>query len=130
MKNWHFYRLLHSRRDPKTGARMTTARLAELACGSAKKRTHISRVLNGDHGRGTFTRRRLYPFLTLAEVRLLGWEEDYNRWRRKLRRKYSQMTWLDVPRLRATSAVGYQRAIRNFNLGIVEPSPRVPRGTL
>jgi hypothetical protein len=31
MKNWNFHRLLHSRFDEKTGARMTTTLLAECA---------------------------------------------------------------------------------------------------
>jgi hypothetical protein len=78
MKNYAFYRLLHSRRDEKTGWRMTTARLAEL---SGSGRAHVTEVLNNKPGHGHFTRRRLFPHLTRSEVRLLGWMPEYDRWR-------------------------------------------------
>jgi len=82
MKNWQFYRLLHERRDEKNGARMTVSRLAALA-GSG--RAHVNQVLNNVPGRGFWTRRRLFPHLTEEEVRLLGWSDEYNRWRRSTR---------------------------------------------
>lgn len=68
-----FFQSLHGR-----GLNQTT--LAQAAtCG----RAHLSEVLNNKPGHGHFTRPRLFPFLTVEEVRLLGWTEEYNRWRAK-----------------------------------------------
>jgi hypothetical protein len=78
MKNWTFYRLLHSRLDEKTGARMTTS---ELARRIGSSRAHVCQVIANVPGRGIWTRRRLFPHLTQKEVKALGWSEEYNRWR-------------------------------------------------
>ena len=79
MKNWKFHRLLHSRFDEKTGARMTTTLLAERA---GVGRCHLSQVLNNAVGRGKHTRRRLFPWLTHEEIRALGWEREFELWSR------------------------------------------------
>jgi len=77
MKNWNFHRLLRSRFDAKTGARMNTTLLAERA---GVGRSHLSLVVNNVAGRGKHTRRRLFPWLTLEEIKALGWERDYELW--------------------------------------------------
>jgi len=77
MKNWKFHRLLHSRFDEKTGARMTTTLLAEQA---GTGRCHLSQVINSVPGRGSQTRRRLFPHLTYEEIQALGWERAYELW--------------------------------------------------
>jgi hypothetical protein len=79
MKNWKFHRLLHSRFDEKTGARMTTTLLAALA---GVGRCHLCQVINNVPGRGGKTRRRLFPHLTSEEIKALGWEREYELWSR------------------------------------------------
>src|SRR5208282_2785329 len=77
MKNWKFHRLLHSRFDEKTGARMTTTLLAERA---GVGRCHLCQVINNVPGRGGKTRRRLFPHLTYEEIKALGWEREFELW--------------------------------------------------
>jgi hypothetical protein len=79
MKNTEFYKLLHSRFDEKSGARMNTTLLAERA---GVGRCHLIQVLNNVPGRGKHTRRRLFPLLTLEEIKTLGWEHGYELWTR------------------------------------------------
>lgn len=79
MNNWNFHKLLHSRFDEKTGARMTTTLLAERA---GVGRCHLSQVLNNVPGRGKHTRRRLFPLLTYDEIKALSWERDFELWTR------------------------------------------------
>jgi len=79
MTNWKFHRLLHSRFDEKTGARMTTLALAEQ---SGTGRCHLSQVINNVPGRGGKTRRRLFPHLTFEEIQALGWEREFELWSR------------------------------------------------
>jgi hypothetical protein len=81
MKNWKFHRLLHSRFDAKTGARMTTTLLAALA---SVGRCHLCQVINNVPGRGGKTRRRLFPYLTYEEIKALGWEREFELWSRHL----------------------------------------------
>lgn len=52
-------------------------RLAQLA---GTGRSHLTQVLSNQPGRGHLTRRRVFPFLTRSEVRLLGWEREYRQW--------------------------------------------------
>ena len=68
--NWKLYRSLHSRG-------LTQVKLAEL---TGTGRAHLCQVLANKPGRGHWTRRRLFPHLTLREVILLGWKNEYRRW--------------------------------------------------
>lgn len=70
-----FYRSLHARGVTQTS----------LAAATGSGRAHLSEVLANKPGHGCFTRRRLFPFLTAKEVRLLGWQEEFDRWRRSTR---------------------------------------------
>lgn len=57
---------------------MNVTKLAKMA---TVGRCHLEQVLANVPGRGLYTRRRLFPYLTAEEVRLLGWGEEYDRWR-------------------------------------------------
>lgn len=70
MTNYQFYRSLHARG-------LTQGKLAQLA---GTGRAHLSEVLSGKTGHGHFTRKRLFPYLTRLEVRLLGWDAEYKAW--------------------------------------------------
>lgn len=73
MKNYQFYKLLHSRRDEKTGRRMTTTLLAEKIGSS---RSHVTEVLNNVPGHGgNSTRRKLLTLMTHDELSTLGWSQ-------------------------------------------------------
>jgi len=58
---------------------MTTTVLAERA---GVGRCHLSQVLNNVTGRGRHSRRRLFPWLTHEEIKALGWEREFELWRR------------------------------------------------
>jgi transcriptional regulator with XRE-family HTH domain len=73
MKNWTFYRSLHSRR-------MT---VAQLAAQIGSGRAHVTQVLNNKPGRGLETRTKLFRVLTYEEIRALGWWNDFLIWLRK-----------------------------------------------
>lgn len=53
-----------------------------LAAQSHTAHTHLSEVINGKPSHGHYTRWRLFPLLTEDEVRILGWTDEYDRWRR------------------------------------------------
>jgi hypothetical protein len=106
MKNCNFHRLLHSRFDEKTGARMTTTLLAALA---GVGRCHLCQVINNMPGRGGKTRRRLFPYLTYEEIKALGWERDYELWsRHRPDRQCISSTGSNVPNETIPQSGGYR----------------------
>jgi hypothetical protein len=86
MKNWTFYRLLHSRRD-REGRRMTIRILAEQI---GTRGSHLCEVLNNRPGHGHQTRVKLFRVLTYEEIRALGWWEEFLQWLRVPRGTSSQ----------------------------------------
>lgn len=67
MKNSELYSSLKKRG-------LNLSRLAELARVS---RCHLSEVLANKPRRGLHTRRKLLPYLIPEEIKLLGWDTDY-----------------------------------------------------
>ena len=58
---------------------MTLQKLAALI--GLKKHNHVSEVLNNQPKHGHHTRPKLFPHLTPEEIRLLGWQTEYDAWR-------------------------------------------------
>jgi len=72
MKNYEFHKKLRERG-------MSVTKLARLIGNTGH--AHVVQVLNNMPGHGLWTRRRLFAHLTADEVRLLGWEAEFDRWR-------------------------------------------------
>ncbi len=73
MKNWAFNKSLQARG-------LNQKLLADLInCG----RPHLCMTLSNLPGRGGQTRRKLFPFLTVEEITLLGWRQEFEAWRAK-----------------------------------------------
>ena len=75
MKNWKFHRLLHSRFDEKTGARMTTTLLAERA--GVRKVSSIPGASTTPPAGASTLDGDSFPWLTYEEIRALGWEREF-----------------------------------------------------
>ena len=73
MKDTLFMRLLKSRRCSQCGLKMSVVRLSQL---SGVNRAHLTNILAG-RKTGTFMRWRLYPYLTIDEIKALGWEAGF-----------------------------------------------------
>lgn len=88
-KNWQFYQLLKQRG-------MTMQRLAHAA--GYKSHGHVCETVNnipGHGGRGT--RLKLFPLLQPQEITALGWNAEYNQYRREQRATKSRSTGNNVP---------------------------------
>lgn len=72
MTNQKFFKLLRERE-------MTATLLAELA---DVGRSSFSETINNKPGRGSRTRRKIFPWILPAEAEALGWRAEYMAWLR------------------------------------------------